>query len=161
MRIKTPNANELIVEVKSISWLGVVGTLLIWAGLIYGLIVQPIALNGKVDPFGIFFCLCLSLFCLVGLATSLSIEIWHFKRLAGHCIQSNKLLFSQKTNKYPLKEIQKIEFEKYVPNHDDVGGVKWFVYSRLTTGKRVEICSYQQAEYARRVAHAIKDFLNL
>jgi len=161
MKIKKAGTNELVIQVKTISWLGTIGTLLIWAGVIFGLIFQPILLSERLHLGAIIFCLFLSLFCLLGLTIALSIEEWHFNRLEGQFMHYNILLFFKTVTRYRIQEIQEIELKKYVPDHDDVGGVKWCVSCYLLSGKRVEIYCYSQEKIVQKLTQTIKEYLML
>ena len=163
MKIKEAGTHELVIQVKNISWLGTIGTLLIWVGVIFGLIFQPILLSGRLHFGTIFFCLILSLFCFVVLSAFLSIIEWHFNRLEGQFIRLEILLFFKTVTRYYIQEIQRIEFEKHVPDSDDVGGVQWCVSCYLLSGKRVEIHCYSHAEEenAQKLTQTIKEYLML
>ncbi|MEB3309620.1 MAG: hypothetical protein VKJ02_05260 [Snowella sp.] len=161
MKINKASTNELVIQVKTISWLGTIGTLLIWAGVIFGLIFQPLLLSGSLSLFSIIFCLFLSLFCLLGLAIALSIEEWHFDRVEGQLKHLKILLLSKTVTRYRIQAIQEIELKKYVPDHDDVGGVKWCIFCHLLSGKRVEIYCYSEEKIAQKLTQTIKEYLML
>lgn len=161
MKIKI--TKNLVIQIKTISWLGTIGILLIWAGLIFGLIFQPILLSGKLDLGSIIMCLFFSLFCIFGLTISLSTKEWHFNRLEGEFMSLDTILFFKSVTRYRIQEIQRIEFKKYIDHDDDTGGVWWNVDCYLLSGKIVHICRFDHKEEkgAQKLTQTIKKYLML
>ncbi len=158
MKIKERTEDRLIIENKSINFVGIVACISIYAALSYKL-VQLIQEKNLSIIFLLFF-VASTVFTLLGLAIVLSVEFFILDKALQQIMIVSQMFSIKKVAIIAWSDIKDIEVAKTNTNEDDIGGVRYEIYAYLTSRKKIELGRSTSEKTAQNIAERVRAFMN-